>query len=197
MNIHTLLVTSLVSVFCMEFAAADDWGCEVLLCLSNPSGATAVEECKPPIHRLWDHLRRGHEFPKCDMAKSDKGRSFAQQGFNYYDMCPLGTQALTNGERAVEGRKLNRVGLLPITAATSAVAVGIGEGDGHSICDRYSRPQLKTCVGAKVGVTRQSNDGRTRYPVTIYDRIVNLRPHSSPNIIDIYINDTFFQRVRW
>lgn len=197
MNFHTLLVTSFVFGLFAECAGADDWGCEVLLCLSNPAGPTAVDKCKPPIHRLWDHLRDGHEFPTCDMAKSDKGRSFAKQGFNYYDMCPLGTRALAKGELAVKEAKVNQVGFLRGAAATGAIEIGIGNGDGHSTWDRYSRSQGKTCVGAKVGVTWQSNDGRSRYPVTIYDRIVNLPPHSSPNIIDVYINDAFYQRVRW
>ena len=111
MNTRALVVAPfVVATLCVEPANADDWGCEVLLCLSNPAGPTAVEQCKPPIHRLWDHLRHGHEFPTCDMAKSDKGRSFAKQGFNYYDMCPLGTKALANGERAVQGTTLKQVG---------------------------------------------------------------------------------------
>lgn len=198
MNSRALFVAPFaMATLCVEPVNAADWGCEVLLCLSNPAGPTAVKECKPPIHRLWDHLRHGHEFPTCDMAKSDKGRSFPKQGFNYYDRCPLGTQALAKGERAVAGSKLNHVGILRGTAATGTVEVGIGNGDGFSNWNRYSRPQRKTCVAAKVGVTWQSNDGRTRYPVTIYDRIVNFPPHSSPNIIDIYINDAFYQRVRW
>ena len=65
MNTRALLVAPFVLVtLCVETASADDWGCEVLLCLSNPAGPTAVEQCKPPIQRLWDHLRHGHEFPR-------------------------------------------------------------------------------------------------------------------------------------
>ena len=198
MNTRALVVAPfVVATLCVEPAIADDWGCEVLLCLSNPAGPTAVEQCKPPIHRLWDHLRHGHEFPTCDIAKSDKGRSFAKQGFNHYDICPLGTQALANGERAVQGTTLKQVGLFPRAATTGTVQVGIGDGDGYSIWNRYDRALPKSCVGTKVGVTWQGNDGRSRYPVTIYDRIVSLPPHSSPNIIDVYINDAFYQRVRW
>ena len=197
MNPRALFVASFaLATLCVEPANADDWGCEVLLCLSNPAGPTAVEQCKPPIQRLWDHLRHGHEFPTCDMAKSDKGRSFAKQGFNHYDICPLGTKALANGERAVEGTTLKHVGLFPRAATTGTVQVGIGNGDGYSIWNRYDRAQPKSCVGTKVGVTWQSHDGRSRYLVTIYDRIVSLLPHSSPNIIDVYVNDAFYQRVR-
>lgn len=34
-------------------ARADTWGCEVLLCLSNPAGPMAVSQCVPPIKRLY------------------------------------------------------------------------------------------------------------------------------------------------
>ncbi|MGK9086095.1 hypothetical protein KXR64_20140 [Brucella intermedia] len=44
---------------------ADEWGCKVILCLSNPGGATQYAECRPPIHKLWRELARGHSFPTC------------------------------------------------------------------------------------------------------------------------------------
>jgi hypothetical protein len=43
-------------------AKADDWACEVLLCLSNPKGAMAVAPCVPPISKLWRKLAKGHVF---------------------------------------------------------------------------------------------------------------------------------------
>lgn len=53
-------------------AHADDWGCEVLLCLSNPAGPTAVSQCIPPIRKLWRSLARGHAFPTCLMNNSQE-----------------------------------------------------------------------------------------------------------------------------
>lgn len=47
---------------------ADDWGCQVMLCLSNPGGPEQYAECEPPIERLWDALRHGDPFPTCDFA---------------------------------------------------------------------------------------------------------------------------------
>jgi hypothetical protein len=55
----------------------------------------------------------------------------------------------------------------------------------------------KICVGRKVGVTSASYDARSSYQVSVYDRIVTLSPHMSPRIIDVYIDDAFYQRVRW
>lgn len=51
-----------------QTALASDYGCKVLLCLSNPSGPTAVSQCVPPINQLWDDLRHGRAFPTCDEA---------------------------------------------------------------------------------------------------------------------------------
>lgn len=41
-------IALLVGLF-SRTAFGDQWGCEVLLCLSNPAGPTAVKECEPPI----------------------------------------------------------------------------------------------------------------------------------------------------
>lgn len=192
------LVIILVLSMGTETAKANDWGCEVLLCLSNPKGPTAVEECKPSIHRLWDHLRDGHEFPSCDMAKSDKGRSYAKQGFDFFDPCPPGTRVLARDEVATRGVTIKSVGFANRDSTLGPIFVGIGGGQGYLPWNRFdNRLRMKTCVGNKIGVTWRSNDGRTRYPVTIYDRIKTLSPYSSPNVIDVFINDAFYQRVRW
>jgi hypothetical protein len=45
--------------------ASDDWGCQVLLCVSNPGGATQYPACVPPITKLWKHLSLGGAFPTC------------------------------------------------------------------------------------------------------------------------------------
>ncbi|MCK4207326.1 hypothetical protein J3U99_21425 [Brucella pituitosa] len=59
-----LLCVSLYT-FSSSVARADDWGCQVLLCLSNPGSPTEYVECRPPIERLWSHLAKGRSFPIC------------------------------------------------------------------------------------------------------------------------------------
>ncbi len=63
-----------------SIARADDWGCEVILCLSNPGGATQYAPCRPPIHRLWRELARGHAFPTC----SGVGFQASRPGYEPY-----------------------------------------------------------------------------------------------------------------
>ncbi|WP_071630300.1 hypothetical protein [Brucella cytisi] len=49
-------------------ARADDWGCKVILCLSNPGGPTQYAQCRPPVQKLWRWLARGKSFPTCSNA---------------------------------------------------------------------------------------------------------------------------------
>jgi hypothetical protein len=72
-------------------AQADTWACEVLLCLSNPAGPTAVTQCVPSISRLWRHLALGHAFPTCDMGSGAKGNS-ASNEWASGENCPQGYQ---------------------------------------------------------------------------------------------------------
>jgi hypothetical protein len=56
------------SVFMPGLAHADDWGCQVILCLSNPGGPEQYGECVPPIEKLWNALRHGDPFPTCNFG---------------------------------------------------------------------------------------------------------------------------------
>ncbi|MGF6479569.1 hypothetical protein [Paraburkholderia sp. JPY419] len=56
------------SFFAPGVAHADDWGCQVMLCLSNPGGPEQYGECVPPIEKLWRALRHGDPFPTCDFG---------------------------------------------------------------------------------------------------------------------------------
>jgi hypothetical protein len=72
-------------------AHADDWGCQVLLCLSNPGGPEQYGACVPPIERLWSALRHGDPFPTCDFgAGGSQGTSatntFASGGYCREDL---------------------------------------------------------------------------------------------------------------
>jgi hypothetical protein len=57
-----------MSILAPGVARADDWGCQVMLCLSNPGGPEQYAECVPPIERLWAALRHGDPFPVCDLS---------------------------------------------------------------------------------------------------------------------------------
>ncbi|TCQ74735.1 hypothetical protein EDF68_11421 [Ochrobactrum sp. BH3] len=51
-----------------QTAKADEWGCQVILCLANPGSPTEYAECVPPITKLYKHLAKGGSFPSCSGA---------------------------------------------------------------------------------------------------------------------------------
>ena len=46
-------------------AMASDFGCTVLLCLSNSGGPMQYAACAQPIEKLWTDLAEGEPFPGC------------------------------------------------------------------------------------------------------------------------------------
>jgi hypothetical protein len=75
MKTYSLLLTLLLS----QASYADDWGCQVMLCMSNPAGPMAVAECVPPMQRLYDAMsRKGFQWPTCAQAgKPDTPKPFS------------------------------------------------------------------------------------------------------------------------
>lgn len=57
-------------------AHANDLGCQVLLCLSNPGGATQYGACIPPMTKLWKKLATGGAFPGCNGGGVAKTRVY-------------------------------------------------------------------------------------------------------------------------
>jgi hypothetical protein len=83
----SLCMAALALALCTP-AQADDYGCQVLLCLANPAGPMAVSECVPPIDRLFSEMARLHPpaFPTCDFVGA--GANQATQGWGSGDYCP-------------------------------------------------------------------------------------------------------------
>jgi hypothetical protein len=76
-----LMLFAGTSIFVPGVAYADDWGCQVLLCLSNPGGPEQYSACVPPIERLWSALRHGDPFPTCDFGAGGSDGTFATNTF--------------------------------------------------------------------------------------------------------------------
>jgi hypothetical protein len=69
------------SILSPGVADADDWGCQVLVCLSNPGGPEQYSACVPPIEKLWSSLRHGDPFPTCDFGAGGSQGTFATNTF--------------------------------------------------------------------------------------------------------------------
>ena len=179
---------------------ADDYGCKVLLCLSNPNGPKAVSECVLPINQLFYDLTHRRPFPRCDQASApngQNGRSWAQPGMSYYDPCPTGTTALQSDTFAIQG------GTKPdVPEPSGTYYVGIGEGDGvqPGSGDAASPMPGKVCVGNQVGstvITTGSGEDASSFTAGVYDRVVMLDAQGSPRVIDVFVDSTLYRRVRW
>ncbi|SOE69253.1 hypothetical protein SAMN05414139_03498 [Burkholderia sp. D7] len=70
-----------------RLAHADDWGCQVILCLSNPGGPEQYTECVPPIEKLWRALRHGDPFPTCDFGAGGSQDTSASNTFGSAAYC--------------------------------------------------------------------------------------------------------------
>jgi len=189
------LATTALALGAPSFAQSN-YGCEVLLCLSNPAGPTAVSQCVPPINRLWDDLRNFRGFPTCAMAgnPSTGVGSYATHKTTYYDECPAGMSPLTEGSLGIS------------VANPTNIVRGIGTGDGitqqqYTDADSgqtYSLPS-KACVGNYVGSSyvQTGPDSADMVLVNQYSSITYLFPQVSPNVIDIFINASPYRRIRW
>lgn len=177
------------SLFGPTTATASDWGCEVLLCLSDPRGPTTENACVPPISKLWKHLAKGRAFPTCDLAgdSSSGTGSFARQVYDYYDPCPDGTkpairQWIAQSSEPVASRR--PWGNRPPYSWSDG---------GNSYGD--SGPGARACVAKPNGSFSVSTGDDYLY-VQVYETVVWQAPQK-PRAIDVYIDGVLHQRVRW
>lgn len=90
-NKNILAISAAIIGFSAMPAHADDdnWKCEVVLCMANPQGATALKQCEPPWKKLMKHLADGHSFPHCDMGSGSNGsKNEATTRGTSVDHCP-------------------------------------------------------------------------------------------------------------
>lgn len=171
------------------FAADDsnlvgkDWGCAVLMCMSNPSGPTAEPKCKPPIEKLHKELARGHSYPSCEGANNEN--NYSRTVWDYYDPCPAGMVPAPKGTFIEIGEKQD--GRVTVTS-TGAIQ-----------SEPYRWDALagdRACVGAPIGIDyakMQFEDGRN---VLVYSSVVWQKPQS-PRILEVYVDGKLYSRTRY
>jgi hypothetical protein len=109
------------------YASASDHGCQVLLCMANPTGWANIGECVPPMKKLFKDLAKGRAFPTCTFKNADgmdtgtSSQHYAQNQSSSPSFCPAGY--VVSGGRLkpprcsfkgavtvyVDGQKANRV----------------------------------------------------------------------------------------
>lgn len=214
MKLTKSLIAAGLLVLAGTAANASEYGCQVLLCLSNPQGPMAVQQCQPPIQKfLQGQAKKPPEpFPQCEEAQGQAG---VQKGTNPYDACPDGTIALADGKKAIVGMppakpRSNNVSdwQLQSNFGNTPIAIGgniliyNGIGDGAGL---QAAAGKLICVGAALGpVVLEFDDGlgnensKSYTPVDAFDRVIAMDPaKGSPQYFDVQVNGKPYRRVRF
>jgi hypothetical protein len=171
---------------------SDNYGCKVVLCLSNPAsngGPRAPDTCAPAIDKLYHDLAHGRAFPQCAGSGMD-----VKQVNTPFDPCPGGTAAAQPGAYVVQGQ--------PRTGKRAYGETGFDvTGDPRQSemgTDRGYIDGPQACVGQVLGTYDMFNSGSydDAVPVTVYDHIVWQQPQS-PRAIDVYQGSQFQQRIHY
>lgn len=201
------LIALLSLIALAGIAQADEYGCKVLMCMSNPKGPMAENECRPPIQKfLQGQAKKPKDpHPTCEEAQNTS----MQSAMRPYDQCPQGTSALGQDSEAMQIAADTYVQLLMnvkrvpgspwLTGVLNMpsdvqVLTGIGEGG------QNSGGKNKVCVGNKLGpITFKTgpDEEPTMKTVTVYDQVTTIAPAASPRVMDIYVDQKLFKSVRY
>ncbi len=162
----------------------DRWGCEVLLCLSNPAGPEAESECRGPVERLYTSLKSRHPFfPKCPLAGEGNR---AEQVSDPFDPCGLSGLAEAPEGFIAEGVKAGR--FYQVTKAARLNTAGKLKGS-----DESGFIRTKACVRGNEG-TEPADDEK---PAVHFYRTVVWQSEKSARAIDIWNGGVLVRRLRY
>lgn len=186
-----VLVTGVMGA--MVSASASEYGCTVLLCLSNTQGPKAVAECRPPVDRLYRDLHEGRPFPTCDEAnQTGQGGNYAEPVNDPYDPCPAPLQVADHQAMVVQGAPRAPASSSRFQSTVFDI-VGSPQPSERTTDTGMAGP--RACVGESVGSYRVggAEDG---YLVTVFHQVL-WQPAQSPRAIDVFNQNKLVQRVRW
>jgi predicted amidohydrolase len=155
----SLLQYTVLLIFCIlplylisgVSARANDWGCQVILCLSNPGGPTQYAECRPPIQKLWRELAKGHSFPACSSVVFQSSRPGYEPNY-----CDAGYGL--SGSFGPRGEQATCVSTAPRQVSNSLCSYdrdNHGSGSDSIISPRWQRVGGRLrCMGDGVGKQR-------------------------------------------
>ena len=158
------LLSGLLAALVSTNALASNWGCEVLLCLSNPKGPEAVSQCVPPIQKLWVWLHEGRPFPGCTGAGAGNyaGNTWANGGYCTASLISINDYS-TADESSNPVPVCNAQGSINVTVngkLTSRVWWGIQGQPNDTLFESASAGQLNynpTTVGAQALATWENS----------------------------------------
>jgi hypothetical protein len=146
-----------------------------------------------PITQLFRDLAKGRAFPTCGLADGHDGSSYAKQVYDPYDPCPAGTQPASVASYVVQGNSAPKKtgwryaqSAYTVTGTPTISQPNFIEGQGIG---------SRACVANPLG-QYSGGDSDNSYPIYVYQQVIWQAPQS-PRAIDVYIDNQFYQRVRW
>lgn len=189
-------------------ANASEYGCKVMLCIANPSGPMAEQQCQPPIQQLLQEQAKKppDPWPTCE----EGAPATMQPQVRYYDKCPAGTSALGDGVEALQLTSAqyaamkrnsnnglrNNGSLAQSSNIQGFIRTGIGEGDSQD----YSTKVAKTCVSNSLGslsVVEGNGEDQTIRTYPVYETVSFVDAPSSPRVVDVFIDGKLFKSTRY
>lgn len=149
----------------------DEWACTCLLCLANPNGWQSVSECRPPVKRLFDYLKK-HSMPKCPNAGAGNDMVLVS---NPTDPCRQMNLEDVTGWIYVPGRG-------PVHSSAY-------QNEGTDYCVKGYQKTRRMCV------EHDSEGYCTLYANVRYFDEVERNTHESPYSIDVIIGGEVFNRT--
>lgn len=206
MKIHRPIIATLSLVALVGIAKADDYGCRVLMCMSNPHGPMAENECRPPIQKfiMGQAKKPKDPQPTCEEAQNTS----MQMAMRPYDQCPVGTSTLGQNAEAIQlspqlyAQLLQQLKPTPNRPwertvvempADTKVMRGIGEGSTND-------SRNKVCVGQRLGPISfkvGTDDEAVVMTVDVFDRLTTMAPAATPRVMDIFVDQKLFRSVRF
>lgn len=194
---RTLFIASIVVAAAVPIQASE-YGCRVLLCLSNPAsngGPKGVAECVQPVNQLYRDLRKGRPFPSCDLADGNDGSSYARLVFDPYDPCPIPLHPAAPGSYVVQGQR-NMASGNSRWHEDNRVYTLKGQPQVSEPSGRDSDTLgARACVGKSIG-SYSAGGYDDDSSVNVFDQVV-WQPAQSPSAIDVFVSHVWHQRVRW
>jgi hypothetical protein len=178
--------------------AWDSWPCEVVLCMANPSGPTAAPPCVPPIKKLWSEMAKpGFHLPRCQGVSYSNSEQTARDVQQVVAHNPTPTI-----EQLQAGMTQTPIlsGLPDSTALMQPVNSPIDpcQGGREQVVTRDGAGNIvaSECRGPLLGYLTEPDPNADGTPIMmpVYEGY-RQNVYSGPGW-DVYINGTFWQRVR-
>jgi hypothetical protein len=204
------LITLVILMVSVTVAGADEYGCKVLLCMSNPNGPKAVSECVPPINKLLsDMTKPNFSWPRCKAAEASGARIVPTN--ERHEPCPKDYAEIPEGVPAIKKADYDKAThptqwinhsenkylkwIYPLYFSTN----------GGNTDSSWRLPEgYVVCVRGGTGKTDiakayTDHEGEVKYRLydnaVICDDIAFAKRINAAVVVDVYIDGKFYMRV--